>query len=197
MSRLPRRFPAGTIVHAYNRGVERRTIFEESGDYAAFVDLLREARSKQRVRIFGYCVLPNHWHLVLQAEVDSGISEFMHWLTSTHVKRHRRFHGMTGGGHLYQDRYKCPLIEGEQHFFTALRYTEANAAVAGLARNAEDWIWGSAYERQTQSRGILSDTPYVLPTNWNQRLADYVAACRIRDGGTVPGTVATRRCLAP
>lgn len=183
MGRQPRQYPAGTIVHAFNRGVERRTIFDEPGDYDAFMNLLREGRDKELVRIFSYCVMPNHWHFVLQAQVNNGISIFVQWLTHTHVKRYRKFHRSVGNGHLYQDRFKSPVIEGRHHLLTAMRYVESNAAVANLVRTSEEWIWSSGYERQTNERSILSDPPNSLPADWSTRLADYVAACR-----RVPGT---------
>jgi len=182
MGRPPRNFPAGTIVHAYNRGVEHRTIFNEAADYAAFINVVREGSKKDYVRIFGYCVMPNHWHFVMQAAVDNGISRFMHWLTNTHVKRYRGFRASTGDGHLYQDRYKSPVIEGEEHFLTAMRYVETNAAVAGLADTAEEWVWGSAYERSTGVRRLITDPPGPLPADWSQQLADYVKGARHRDG---------------
>jgi putative transposase len=170
----------GTIVHAFNRAVERRTIFHEPGDYDAFVAMLEQGSTKGLVRIFGYCVMPNHWHLMLQAQVDDGISVFMKWLTAKHVKRYRKFHETVGYGHLYQGRFKSPVIEGEEHFLTTMRYVEANAAAAGLAPAAHDWPWSSAFERRAKHRSILSDPPQPLPDDWEEQLMDYVDGVRHR-----------------
>src|SRR5262245_14363150 len=130
MGRPLRQFKAGTIVHAYNRSVDRRTIFHREGDYWAFIDLLQEGVALDLVRVFGYCVMPNHWHFVMQATVDHGISRFMKWLSGTHVRRYRKYYGTEGQGHVYQDRFKSPVIESEEHFWRVMRYVESNAARA-------------------------------------------------------------------
>jgi putative transposase len=178
MGRPPRHFPAGTIVHAYNRRVDRWPIFLSPGDYWAFIDLLQEGVALGLVVVFGYCIMPNHWHLVLRAEVDDGISKFMKWLTGTHAKRYRMCHRTVGHGHLYQDRFKSPVVEGEEHFLAVMRYVETNAARAALARFPDDWPWSSAYERRVQHRNILSVPPCPLPEDWGKQLIDYVAAWR-------------------
>src|SRR5262245_36447437 len=173
MGRPPRKYPNGTIVHAFNRGVDRRTIFNNATDYEAFIELLGEGREKHLVRILGYCLMPNHWHFLLQASVDDGISRFMQWLTNTHVKRYRKFRATAGEGHLYQDRFKSSIIEGENQFLNAMRYVEANAAVAGLVERSEDWVWGSAFERASGARQILDVSAKPLPIDWSSRLAEY------------------------
>jgi len=170
MGRPPRSFPAATIAHAVNRAVDRRLIFHKRGDYQAFVDLLEEGRRKTLVDVLGYCVMPNHWHLVLRASVDDGISQYMKWLTATHVLRYRTYHETLGLGHLYQGRFRTNVIEHDAEFLTVLCYVEANAAKAGLVKQAEDWEWSSAYERTTGVRRITAPLPVILPHNWGKLL---------------------------
>jgi len=178
MGRPRRQLPAGTIVHAYNRRVDRHTIFHEPRDYRAFMDMVQEGLSQELVRIFGYCLMPNHWHFVMQAQVDQGISEFIKWLTVTHVHRYRKWYGTVGHGHLYQARFKSPVIEGEAHFLTVMRYVETNAAVANLVQFPMDWPWSSAFERGMRHRAILSETPTPLPPDWGRQLVAHVEAYR-------------------
>lgn len=166
MGRPRRLLPAGTIVHVVNRAVERRIIFRRPGDYRAFLRLLEEGRGKGWVEIYAYCVMPNHWHLVLRALTDTGISEFMKWLTGTHAIRYRWYHETVGLGHLYQARFRAYILHDERHFLTVMRYVEANAGKAKLVRWAEDWEWCSAYARTTGDGRILSDPPIALPHNW-------------------------------
>lgn len=166
MGRPRRILPAGTIVHVVNRAVERRIIFRRPGDYRAFLRLLEEGRAKGWVEIYAYCVMPNHWHLVLRALTDKGISNFLKWLTGTHAIRYRRYHETVGLGHLYQARFRAYILQDERHFLTVMRYVEANAGKAKLVRWAEDWEWSSAYARASGDWRILSDPPIALPQNW-------------------------------
>lgn len=180
MGRPHRKIAVGALAHLNNRSVERRTIFHSAGDYWAFVDLLQEAAPKGLVSIFGYNVMPNHWHILLTPLVEDGASKFAHWLTTTHVRRYRRFHGTEGCGHLYGKRFHDSIIPGRISFVRVLRYIEANAANAGLTERAEDWPWCSAFERRKRHRDILSAPPYPLPEQWSTMLSQYVAKCRRR-----------------
>ncbi len=182
MGRPHRNIPVGTIVHVNNRSVDRRTIFHSNGDYWAFVDLLQEGAAKGLVSIFGYNVMPNHWHILLSPLVNDGASDFMQWLTTTHVRRYRRFHNTVGYGHLYGERFHDSIIPGRVSFLRVLRYIEANAANAGLIQRSEDWPWCSAFERRKHHREILSAPPYDLPDRWCTLLSQYVEKSRRRRG---------------
>src|SRR5437867_797661 len=65
MPRTSRSAPGGIVYHVLNRGNDRKKIFRKQGDYAAFVKLLLEGRNRASVEVFAYCLMPNHWHLVL------------------------------------------------------------------------------------------------------------------------------------
>ena len=166
MGRPRRSLPAGTIAHIVNRSVDRRTIFHDRLDYDAFTSLLEEGREKAWVDVLGYCVMPNHWHLIVRALADNSISRYMKWLTATHVLRYRTFHANLGNGHLYQGRFRSVVIVDDEQFLTALRYVEANACKAGLVRWAEHWEWSSGFERRHQHRRIVGELPFALPAGW-------------------------------
>jgi putative transposase len=142
-----------TVLLRYNRGNGRRRIFHTPGDYDAFLRVLAEAlRRYPGVALLAYCLMPNHWHLVLRPAGDADLPAFMRWLMVTHVRRHHEAHRTRGGGHLYQGRYKSFPIQADEHLLTVLRYMEANAVRAGLAKRARDWRWCSLAQRAEQSR---------------------------------------------
>src|SRR5205823_2626141 len=94
------------------------------------------------------------------------VSNYLRRLSSSHAIRFRHASGTRGNGHVYQDRFKSPLVETDWHYLTVVRYIEANALDAGLVRRAEEWRWCSLAERIRGSRPIIDDGPVPLPNDW-------------------------------
>src|ERR1051325_2400699 len=147
MPRGRRNACGGVIYHVLNRAVARIKIFRSQGDYLAFERTLEEAHRRLAVPILAYCVMPTHWHLVLYPKRDGDLSEFMYWLTLTHVQRWRTSHDTIGDGPLYQGRFKSFAIQDDSHLLTVLRYVERNPLRARLVRRAEEWKWSSLHRR--------------------------------------------------
>jgi putative transposase len=143
MGRPPRAAEGGLVYHALNRANARLSIFDEAGDYAAFLRVLEEAVSRHEMRLLAYCVMPNHFHLILWPRGDGDLSRFMRWLTLTHTQRRHAHRHSAGSGHLYQGRFKSFPIQDDDHFLVACRYVERNALRAGFVARAETWPWGS------------------------------------------------------
>ena len=143
MPRGPRGCQGGMVYHALNRGNCRVPIFETDGDYLAFLQLLEEGRQRTALRVLAYCLMPNHWHLVLGPQNDADLSSFFRWVCTTHVRRWRRHRHNTGEGHLYQGRFKSFPIQRNEHLWSVLRYVEANPLRAKLVGRAEDWPYSS------------------------------------------------------
>ena len=87
MPRHPRRCPAGTCFHVINRAVARLTLFEKQEDYEAFERVLKLAIERVPLPIYAYCIMPNHWHFVVQPNTDTQVTEFFRWMTHTHTMR--------------------------------------------------------------------------------------------------------------
>jgi putative transposase len=167
MPRRRRDSTAGYVFHVLNRAAGRRTIFESEADYHAFVALIEQARRRAAIRVLTYCVMPNHWHLVLWPESDDALPEFMHWLTLTHTQRWNGCHGTTGTGPVYQGRYKSFPVQEDEHFNSVCRYVERNALRANLVSRAELWKWSALWEWKNDA-ALVSLTPWPLPrpSNW-------------------------------
>ena len=144
MPRPLRIIEANQIYHVLNRGNRRMTIFRKPQDYQAFLDCITEAMGRFRVDLLAWCIMPNHWHLVLRPRGDDQLQRFMSWLTVTHVRRHHERHG-GGSGHLYQGRYKHFCVQQDDYFLTLCRYVEANPLRARLVERAERWPWSSLH----------------------------------------------------
>jgi putative transposase len=157
----------GYVYHALNRASARATLFEQPADYQQFEQVLAEARARTAMRILAYCLMPNHWHLVLWPEHDGTLSRFMTWLSLTHTQRWHARRGSAGSGHLYQGRYKSCLVAADDHLLAVCRYVERNPLRARLVRRAEAWRWSSLWRRE-RARGLelLSDWPIARPDDW-------------------------------
>jgi putative transposase len=145
MGRPKRAADGGLIYHVLNRANARLTFFHKPEDYAAFERVLEEAVERTKMRLLAYCLMPNHWHLVVWPKADGDLSRFTGWLTLTHTQRWHAHRRSTGSGHLYQGRFKSFPIQDDAHFYTVCRYVERNALRANLVERAEDWRWGSLY----------------------------------------------------
>jgi putative transposase len=170
MPRVRRITAAGVIQHVMNRGNRRATIFCKPSDYKAFVSLLIDAAVRFPVRLLAFCLMPNHWHLVLVAEAEGAISSYMRWVTGTHVRRYHRIHGLEGTGHLYQGRYTSIPVQSDRHLLTVLRYVESNAHRARLVSRAETWPWSSLGAPDEVRGQLVADSPVPRPPDWLQRV---------------------------
>jgi putative transposase len=166
---MPRRALSNThghVIHVHNRSVRRERLFANTEDYQAFETVLTEAIAKVPIRLLAYCVMPNHWHLVVWPETEE-LPGFMHWLTATHARRWHLAHGSRGTGHVYQDRYGAVPVQSDRHLLTLLRYVERNPLRANLVERAEHWLWCSLRRRlDLCTDPPLARWPILQPTNW-------------------------------
>ena len=137
MGRPLRATPGDTVYHVLNRANARMTLFEHDGDYLAFQRVLAQACDRVGMRLLAYCVMPNHWHLVVWPRGDGDLSRFMNWLTLTHTQRWHRHRNSVGNGHVYQGRFKSFPIETSEYLLTVCRYVERNPVRAGFVTRAE------------------------------------------------------------
>ena len=100
------------IFHVLNRGNYRQMLFRQSEEFVGFLDLLGGSVSKFAVKVWGYCLMGNHWRLVVEVENIKDLSAWMHWLCNRQVRLAHRENAALGGGHIYQGRYKKLLHPG-------------------------------------------------------------------------------------
>lgn len=169
MPRINRVDVGDEIYHVLNRANARVQIFDNDEDYQQFETILEEAVEKFNMRLLAYCVMPNHWHLVLYPKADGDLQKFLGWLTNTHTRRWHVIKNSVGHGHLYQGRYKSFVCEQDPHLFTVLRYVERNAKTANLVKKAENWKWSSLWRREfgtQKQKKILTTWPTETPRNY-------------------------------
>jgi len=169
MPRRPRLAAGDLAYHVLNRRVGRLPLFETRTDYVVFEKILAEAHANSGIRIAAYCLMPNHWHLLLWPKRDGELSDVLRWMTVTHTQRWHAHHQTAGTGPVYQGRFKSFPVQTDEHFLTVTRYLERNALRAKLVKQAENWPWSSLWRRTQGDPKLttwLSDWPVTTPRNW-------------------------------
>jgi putative transposase len=174
--RTARIAPGDVVFHVLNRANARAQIFGSDQDYLAFERILAETCDRTPMRILAYCVMPDHWHLVLWPWKDGDLGTFMQRATTTHARRWHLRHDSVGCGHLYQGPYKSFPIQQDRHFLTVCRYVERNPLRAKLVARAEQWPWSSLWRREnlhaTTGKPPLWDWPVERPADWLEMVSE-------------------------
>jgi len=138
-----------------NRGYEGRPIFRSKSDKSVFLELLEKIQMLMKIRVLAYCVMDNHYHLVVQNQ-SGKMSDFFKQLNGQYAVYYRKVHG--GRGYVFQDRYKTMLIQDDVYLQVAIAYVLNNSVLAGLSSTFSDYPWssGSLYFRKDESRGVDS-----------------------------------------
>jgi putative transposase len=169
MPRSARQLADGYVYHVLNRGNNKQDIFHKNADYRAFVRLMGDAKKRHPLEIYGYCLMPNHFHIALRPSRAEYLSSFMRWLLTSHVRRYHGHHETSG--HLWQGRYKSFVIQENEHFLTVLRYIERNPLRAHLVSTSSDWPWSSLKENiGLTDKCLLDPLPLELPDDWARRV---------------------------
>ena len=167
MPRIARALKNGYIYHILNRGNAKQTVFRHSADYKAFITLMKEGKKRYAVKLLAYCLMPNHFHMVVIPEQSKELSKWMQWIMTSHVRRYHRYYGSSG--HIWQGRFKSFLVQNDVHFLTVMRYVERNPVRKGLVESVTSWRWSSYKERScNESVGLLDKIPLQLPSSWKE-----------------------------
>jgi putative transposase len=163
MGRPSRFVPGGYVYHVRARTADRRPLFRDEADYAAFETVLRDAADVRPVRLVSYCLMPDHWHLVVWPAADGALSGYVHWLTATHARRNRVRPGAAGTGRRYRGRFRSFPVQEGPPVWAVCRYAEGNPVRAGLVKSADEWRWSSLWHAARGRPGWLSDGPWGRP----------------------------------
>ncbi len=166
MPRRRRFMMSGYPFHVTNRGVERRRLFFNESQYNDFLRLLRWGKERYEVSVLGVCLMPNHFHLIAQQQVDGALSAYLHWVQGIYSRDLRDRTDTSGYGHVFQQRFWSGPIADGWHLLNVLRYVEANPVAAQLVKQAQDWPWCSLALREAETRSCLDPLPIGLPQNW-------------------------------
>ncbi len=142
-----------------NRGINGEPIFEKGADKECFTNLLEKFAKLLNIRILAYCILDNHYHLVLQ-NTSGKMSEFAKRLNGNYGNYYRKMYG--GKGYVFQSRFKSTVVQEDSYLITSLLYLYFNPVRAGIAANPFIYHWSSIHELFNKGvTGKLCDTDFV------------------------------------
>jgi REP element-mobilizing transposase RayT len=153
LRRIP--FVAGSYYHLFNRGVNRGRIFFRKKDYSTLTKLLEVKSKRARMKIPAYCLMPNHFHLLIQPQLDHNVSQFMNGLFGAYVQRVNHDQGRRGP--LFEGRFKALLVDREEYLCHLVRYIHLNPVDAGLVTTPEAWPYSNYLDVIERRPGRLVD----------------------------------------
>jgi len=140
MSRPLRIEYLGAWYHVMNRGRRREPVFLSPKDYATFITVLKEASNHWNLRIAAYCLMTNHYHLLVQTP-DGNLSRCMRHINGVYTQRFNREHNFDG--QLFRGRYKAVLVAEDNHLLEVLRYIHRNPLGARVVKSLGAYDWSS------------------------------------------------------
>jgi putative transposase len=155
MARRPRLFVADLPHHITQRGNNRSPIFFSDDDYSFFLEVLQEAKLKHSCLIYSYCLMGNHFHLLVEPKEKENISLLMKFLGAKYVRYVNKIYNRTGT--LWEGRFKSSLIDKELYFLACLHYIEMNPVRAGITNSPELYRWSSYRFRAFGEKSSILD----------------------------------------
>ncbi len=189
MPKFARLVVPGYPHHVTQRGIRKQRTFFDHSDYQAYTELLANLRKSAGVRIWSYCLMPNHVHVIAVPSDRQALAKLFGVVHQRYAKRINAEHGWYG--HLWQARFFSAVMD-ESHTLAAMRYIELNPVRAGLCERAELWPWSSVHAHLGTRTDPLIDSCSLIDDidNWAVFLDEYSASDLI---GSLRSTTRTGR----
>ena len=153
MSRAWREEYKGGIYHVIARGNNKEYIFKENIDKGYFIKLLKDHCITMGYQIFGYVLMDNHYHIIIQT-MEKKLQEIMHQINNKYSKyfnyKYKRV------GHVFQGRYKSVLVQDERYILKLIRYIHQNPIRAGILNKVEQYKWSSDIYYRKNIKGFVN-----------------------------------------
>jgi len=172
MSRPLRIEYSGAYYHVMNRGAGRLPIFQHDDHRAVFLKLLRETHEMFKAEIHAYCLMGNHYHLLIRTP-SGNLSRVMRHLNGVYTQRYNRLEKIDGP--LFRGRYKAILVDADSYLLNVSRYIHLNPVAAGMVKKAAQYPWSSypVYIGKTQEPFWLTTSDTLSMTGQRQQKQRY------------------------
>jgi len=185
MPRLPRPIADGLLYHALNRGNNRAAVFGCADDYATFLQALAKTKKRYPFALYGYCLMTNHFHLLVEPSQVGDLGRFMQSVGRRYVRYINGTYQRSGT--LWEGRFKSAAVSRDEYLMVCSRYIELNPVRAGLVNHPREYRWSSY---QYRALGIpdclLGEDPWYTGLGMNaegrqKAYRDWVES-RIKEG---------------
>ncbi len=171
-------FAKDHYYHIFNRGCNRQNIFFSDRNYLYLLRKIKASYEKYGVGMVAYCLMPNHYHFLLQQKTDRPLSDWIQYLFNGYTQAINKERNRSGT--LFQGRARHVLLETDEQLIHVARYIHVNPVAAGLASRPEEWIWSNYLEWIDERPGTLIMRELVksyfsTPEHYREFVADYVA----------------------
>ncbi len=150
MGRFNRVIRPGLMYHIINRGNNREAVFLEDEDFEKYLGLIYRFKKKYEFKLFAYCLMTNHVHLLINPTEKGTISRIMQSITVAHT-RHYHFK-YRRSGHIWQGRFSSPIVSADEYLLNVMRYIEQNPLRAKMVAHPGDYRW-SSYRLNVRKEG--------------------------------------------
>lgn len=157
MPRTKRFIIDNSPCHIMVRGNQKQKTFFDEEDFMKYLELLKHYKREYDFRLYGYCLMPNHVHLILEVKDRLHLIKTMQGLNQAYTIWFNKKHNKVG--HLWQGRYKSMIIQKDKYLFDCLEYVELNPIRAGISKSPFEYPWSSWQARFGHSKNNLLDTP--------------------------------------
>lgn len=191
MPRSPRKTSSSSIYHVISRGSSHQIIFEDDADRAFFMKKLEECLKESDGQLLCWCLMSNHFHLLLKAKNDS-LSHIMHKLLTTYAGYFNRVHERSGA--LFEGRFKSEPVETDQYLLEVVRYIHNNPFKANLSASLS-YPW-SSYDEYVNGENERTDTKYVIDVFGGLKQFEDFHVVKCTDKGVMDTPKPARRFLS-
>lgn len=157
MSKFGRVLLEGVYYHIINRGNQKQRVFLEDSDFEKYLELLKHYKRKYKFKMYAFCLMPNHVHLILEVNKPTELAKIMQGLNIAYARWFNKKYGKVG--HLWQGRYKSMVIQKDKYVFDCISYVEINPVRANLIQSPLDYTWSSFKLRTIGKESYLLDKP--------------------------------------
>ena len=158
MPRQPRLVAAGYPHHIILRGNNRSAIFHNDGDRRFFIECLKGTKGKTKSRMYSYCFMSNHVHLLIEPSTEQGLSNMVQSLGRRYVQYINKKYKRTGT--LWEGRFKSSLVSKDSYLIACSRYIELNPVRAKMVKHPKDYPWSSyGFRAEGKKDSLLDEDP--------------------------------------
>ncbi|MEN8222933.1 MAG: transposase [Acidobacteriota bacterium] len=148
----------GAFHHVMNRGIEKIPVFKDDKLKGSYIEFLEKYSKRDKIRIFAYCIMDNHFHLALENS-SLKMSEFMKNVNSDFGQLYRKLNG--GKGYVFEDRFKSTLVENESYLLNLIRYILQNPVRAKIVSDPFQYHWSSINLYYKEKKSELINIEFV------------------------------------